>query len=313
MKCSRTAPTRRAGAVDIASRRKVSSLRADVMTALVTGATDGIGLHTARRLAASGRDVLVHGRDRERVRSAVEAVRKHARSEKQVIEGLTRDLSSLEDVRALARDVVDGRGDVSMLFNNAGVYSTKETRCANGHEMTFAVNVLAPFALCGLLLPTLAANARRTGTKSSVLNVASISAAPAIDFDNLRCEKMFSPHGSYAQSKACMKAFSYELYDRLARGALSGASVEDLNVFSCDPGTVNTKMLLAGWGRCGIETYEANDEFTIMVDDIERNGAKHNGAYFVNAAPQPRRSEAGDVDQAKLWRLLEQETGVVYA
>jgi hypothetical protein len=50
-----------------------------------------------------------------------------------------------------------------------------------------------------------------------------------------------------------------------------------------------------------------------MVDDIERNGAKHNGAYFVNAAPQPRRSEAGDVDQAKLWRLLEQETGVVYA
>ena len=110
-----------------------------------------------------------------------------------------------------------------------------------------------------------------------------------------------------------MKAFSYELYDRLARGALSGASVEDLNVFSCDPGTVNTKMLLAGWGRCGIETYEANDEFTIMVDDIERNGAKHNGAYFVNAAPQPRRSEAGDADQAKLWRLLEQETGVVYA
>jgi hypothetical protein len=50
-----------------------------------------------------------------------------------------------------------------------------------------------------------------------------------------------------------------------------------------------------------------------MVDDIERNGAKHNGAYFVNATPQPRRSEAGDADQAKLWRLLEQETGVVYA
>jgi NAD(P)-dependent dehydrogenase (short-subunit alcohol dehydrogenase family) len=285
------------------------------MSALVTGATDGIGLHTARRLAASGRDVLVHGRDRARVRRAVERVREHARSKTQRIEGFTADVSSLDDVRALARDVVDARADVMMLFNNAGVYSTTETRCANGHEMTFAVNALAPYALCGLLLPTLVANARRAGTKASVLNVASISAAPAIDFDNLRCEKMFSAHGSYAQSKACVKAFSYELYDKMVRGelAVSGACADVLNVFSCDPGTVNTKMLLAGWGRCGIETYEANDEFTIMVDDVEKNGAKHNGAYFVNARPQPRRSEMGDADQARLWRLLERETGVFYA
>ena len=48
---------------------------------------------------------------------------------------------------------------------------------------------------------------------------------------------------------------SYEMFDRLEAGRLCGgeASVDDLNVFSCDPGTVNTKMLLAGWGRCGIE------------------------------------------------------------
>lgn len=79
-----------------------------------------------------------------------------------------------------------------------------------------------------------------------------------------------------------MKVFLYELYDRLVRGVLFGVSVEDLNVFLCDLGIVNMKMLLVGWGWCGIETYEANDEFIIMVDDIERNGVKYNGVYFVN-------------------------------
>ena len=104
---------------------------------------------------------------------------------------------------------------------------------------------------------------------------------------------------------------SYEMFDRLEAGRLCGgeASVDDLNVFSCDPGTVNTKMLLgAGDGRHRDD--EANDEYTIMIEDVERNGAEHNGAYFIGARPQPRASRAGDEDQARLWRLLEEKTGV---
>ena len=50
-----------------------------------------------------------------------------------------------------------------------------------------------------------------------------------------------------------------------------------------------------------------------MIEDVERNGAEHNGAYFIGARPQLRASRAGDEDQARLWRLLEEKTGVVYA
>ena len=285
--------------------------------ALITGATDGIGLHTARRCVERGRDVVVHGRDLHRVERAIEAVEAHARARgsSASVRGLVRDLSTVEGAKGLVEDVLREHGDVDAVFNNAGVYATTFARTADGNERTFAVNAVAPYVIAGGLIPMLVRNAKASGVKSSLLNVASISAAPRIDFENVDAERRFSPHGAYSLSKAAMKAMSYEMFDRLEAGRLCGgeASVDDLNVFSCDPGTVNTKMLLAGWGRCGIETYEANDEYTIMIEDVERNGAEHNGAYFIGARPQPRASRAGDEDQARLWRLLEERTGVVYA
>ena len=290
---------------------------AATMTALVTGSTDGIGLHTARRLVAAGHSVILHGRDSGRLERAMSSVESHCVDGARVY-GYVRDFKSLAECRALAEEVKrDFRGkDLSMLFNNAGVYMEEQQTSDDGHEMTFAVNVLAPYVLTEALLPTLVETAERTGVKSSVLNVASISASPRVDFENIRAEKRFSSHGSYSLSKACMKAFSYELFDRLVDGRILGGEADherNLNVFSCDPGTVNTKMLLAGWGRCGIETYEANDQFDIMVRDIERNSRERNGYYFVGASPQPRRSQPGDDEQAKLWDLMERETGVVYA
>jgi NAD(P)-dependent dehydrogenase (short-subunit alcohol dehydrogenase family) len=290
----------------------------DAMTTLITGATDGIGLHTARRCVESGRAVIVHGRDRARVERAVEAVEAHARAcgSSARARGLVRDLSTVNGAKALVEDVVRAHGDdLCAVFNNAGVYASTLERTADGRELTFAVNVVAPYVIAGGLMETLVRNAKASGVKSSILNVASISAAPRIDFENIDAERRFSSHGAYSLSKAAMKAMSYEMFDLLEAGRLCGgnASVDDLNVFSCDPGTVNTKMLLAGWGRCGVETYEANDEFIIMCEDIERNGAEHNGAYFVGARPQRRASRVGDEDQARLWRLLEERTGVIYA
>jgi NAD(P)-dependent dehydrogenase (short-subunit alcohol dehydrogenase family) len=90
-------------------------------TFLVTGATDGIGQHTALRLARAGADVLVHGRSPERVRAAVARV--EAAAAGGTVRSYVADLASLSEVRQLAAAVAADHPDgIHTLINNAGVY-----------------------------------------------------------------------------------------------------------------------------------------------------------------------------------------------
>lgn len=98
------------------------------------------------------------------------------------------------------------------------------------------MNVLAPFLLTRLLL---------SHVKERIVNVSSISAASSIDWDNLQQEKGYSNHGAYSLSKLALQMLTVEMARRLQpRG---------LQVACLDPGTVNTKMLRAGWGTGGID------------------------------------------------------------
>ena len=108
-------------------------------TVLITGSTDGLGRRLAAELAGRGATVIVHGRDPEKVRTAA--------AETRAAEGLVADLASLDEVRGLAERV--GRLDV--LVNNAGVIEPERRESSDGHELTFAINHLAHFALTGRL------------------------------------------------------------------------------------------------------------------------------------------------------------------
>lgn len=98
---------------------------------------------------------------------------------KGTVTGVVADLASLQQVEGLATQVKEILGDTKLtaLVNNAGVYSAKRATTQDGLELTFGVNVAAPFLLTSLLLPSVA---------ERVVNVASISAASSIDFDNLQ-------------------------------------------------------------------------------------------------------------------------------
>jgi dehydrogenase/reductase SDR family member 12 len=127
--------------------------RLDGATVAVTGATSGLGLAAALGFARLGARTILVARDAERGEQARAAVAEHGTAELQLA-----DLARLDDVRALAAQLQD----TDILVNDAGVLPPERTLTRDGHELTFAVNVLAPFLLTALL-----PGARRVITVSS--------------------------------------------------------------------------------------------------------------------------------------------------
>lgn len=114
-------------------------------TICITGSTDGIGRATAVRLLDAGHRVLVHARTQARGRPVLESLTGD-------VALVTGDLASLAEVRGLAEQVA-AYGPIDVLVHNAGVWVRGDTprRSVDGHETTFAVNVLAPHVLTALL------------------------------------------------------------------------------------------------------------------------------------------------------------------
>ncbi len=156
-------------------------------TALVTGASDGIGAETARALAARGATVHVTGRSAEKLRPVAEAVG---------TEPLVADFSRLDDVRRLAEQVGERVEALDLLMNNAGGTFAPSRRTRDGHEPNFQVNHLAPFLLTNLLRPQLAAAGRSLVVNtSSIANLVGRIVLDDLDFEHRRAME-FSAYGS---------------------------------------------------------------------------------------------------------------------
>jgi len=182
---------------------------------LVTGATRGIGLVTARALAAAGATVLVHGRDAELGAAvAADIARESGNS---AVRFVRADFMHLDEVRELAEQLARlPRLDV--LINNAGLIDGAQRRCtAEGYDATFGVNHLAPFLLTNLLLPKLEQSAH-----ARVVVVASEAHRRAgwLDFDDLMNARV-GPWRAYARSKLANLLFMRALAARLKGSAVT--------------------------------------------------------------------------------------------
>ena len=201
----------------------------------------------------------------------------------------------MSEVHRMAEEVKDilGGHKLTCLINNAGVYSDEYIVTDDGMELTWQVNVVAPFILTALLWKLV---------EERIVNVASLSASHSIDFSNLQQEKGYSAHGAYSNSKLCNIMFNHELHERL-QGVFPRPTVNAL-----DPGTVNTKMLITGWGRIGIEVADANDETYLATSPDVKNIS---GEYFVGR--KLWRSPAPALDSGlrkQLFDVLEDTSGV---
>ena len=178
-------------------------------TALITGATDGVGRVVARALAQQGWRVLVHGRDRPRGEALVREIEQAGGR----ATFLAADLASLAEVRRLADAVKQQTDRLDLLINNAGIGSVGSApgrqTSADGHELRFAVNYLAGFLLTHLLLPLLKASA-----PARIVNVAS-AGQQAIDFTDVMLTRGYSGGGAYRQSKLAQILFTVDLAHEL--------------------------------------------------------------------------------------------------
>lgn len=261
---------------------------------LVTGSTDGMGREIARRLAAGGAHVIVHGRSEERGQALVKEISEAGAG---TADFLAADFASLDAVRALADTVARRYPKLDVLVNNAGVLvsggSARRTS-ADGHELQFAVNYLAGWVLVHRLRASLTAAA-----PSRVINISSISADP-IDFDDVMLERRGAARRGYGQSKLAQVTMTVELAPEfLASG---------ITMIAMHPATLmNTTMVRSN----NLQVRATVDEGRDAVLHQIASPTLEAGAYYVGTRRGELHPQARDAAARSALRALSTKlTGV---
>jgi retinol dehydrogenase 14 len=273
-------------------------------TAVVTGATSGIGRETALGLARRGADVVLVARDEAKGEATKREVEAAGAGRAWLF---LADLASLAQVRRLAADLITRLDRIDVLVNNAGALHATRKVTVDGLEMNFAVNHLAPFLLTNLLLPKLVASA-----PARVVTVASDAHRTGrIDWSDLQAEKHFSVVSVYSRSKLCNVLFAAELARRLAGTGVTSNSLH--------PGSVAT-----GFGRT--EAGWVKTAFSALAPFFRsaRKGARTSlylaassevegvtGRYFSDfCAVRPSRAARDEVAARRLWEVSARLAGL---
>jgi NAD(P)-dependent dehydrogenase (short-subunit alcohol dehydrogenase family) len=274
--------------------------------ALVTGATDGIGLVTARELARDGAIVVGVGRREEKCRRVEREIRDAAGNAE--VHFITADLSAMDEVRRTAEAVRSGWDRLDVLVNNVGVYweSFKET--ADGIEATWATNHLCPFLLTNLLADRLAQSApARVVTVSSQLHE-----GQKIDFDDLEMRGDYDGLKQYGRSKLANLMFAFALARRMADKGVTSNGLH--------PGFVNTTFghENEGWIARGLKMTQkimaiSPEKGARTSLYLARSGevADRTGDYFVKCKPKkPNPLARSEAAQERLWDACAKMTGL---
>jgi len=273
--------------------------RQDSKVILITGATDGLGRQVARDLAARDVTLLLHGRHREKgettVREIEEAAGRHS------VTYYNADFSSLAAVRRLADEIRADQECLDVLINNAGLGAgprgAQRKESADGFELRFAVNYLAPFVLTHRLLPLL-----RRSAPARIVNVASVGQEP-IDFDNVMLERGYNGLRAYRQSKLALVMFTFDLAEGLAGSGITANSLHPASL-------MDTKMVSEtdyfGSPMSTVEEGAQAVEYLALSPELEGvTGEYFDGTQRARAHPQAYNREA----RRRLRRLSEEWTG----
>ena len=262
-------------------------------TILITGSTDGIGKQAALELSELGARVILHGRNKSKVKQVLREFEQKTDDDR--LDFFIADLSSFQQIRTMSAEIRRKYSRLDVLINNAGVAMNKPEISEDGYEMTFAVNHLAVFAFTLLLLDLLTRSA-----PSRIINVSSMAHSSSLNFENLTEPRHFDGWEVYCQSKLCNILFTYELAEKLQN---MGVTVNCLH-----PGVIDTKLLRVNFGG-GSPVTEGSRKLVYLATAPEL--AKVTGKYF-NDNRQTRSAEITyNADtRKKLWHLSEKLCGL---
>jgi NAD(P)-dependent dehydrogenase (short-subunit alcohol dehydrogenase family) len=275
-------------------------------TALVTGATSGIGFHTALGLARDGANVLLGARNETRGRNAVETIRSlNGTSE---IDYLVADLSSMTGVREIAEATLNRTSSLDILVNNVGGFYLTRQISDDGYEMTFALNHLSYFLLTELLKDLLIDSA-----PARIVNVASVAHRNSrINFQDLQMTRRYWGMTAYGQSKLANVLFTYELAHRLLNTGVTANALHP-GLVRTGLGTKHIYRLLIPFVwlglRVGMSPKDGAETSLLLAGSPELEGVS--GKYYSTGKEvRTSRRSYDKADAERLWDLSEELTGL---
>jgi NAD(P)-dependent dehydrogenase (short-subunit alcohol dehydrogenase family) len=267
-------------------------------TVLVTGATSGIGLETARSLSKMGTRVLVGARDAARGQAVVEELRRGGG----VAELVVVDQTSFASVREAAARVAAAHSSLDVLVNNAGTAIRRRRVTKDGHEATWQTNFLGGYLLTRLLLPLL-----KKAPAPRVVNVASEGHRTGrIDWSNLELERGYGGFQAYANTKLAQILFTRELARR----------EPVIRVNAMHPGAIATGIWRdvpqpLRWLIGLILPSPSKGAGPVVRLASAPDVADVTGQYFMRYKPhEPSEAARDDAVARRLWEVAEKATGL---
>jgi NAD(P)-dependent dehydrogenase (short-subunit alcohol dehydrogenase family) len=284
----------------------VATLDMTGRTVLITGGNSGLGLVTATALARIGAAVRIVARDAGKGARAVAELDALGRAPAGLY---VADLSSLDDVRRLAREIRDRERRLDVLVHNAGALLAQRRESADGHEMTFATMVLGPFLLTHELLPLL----RATPDGARVLWISSGGMyTQTLDVDALEMgPDGYSGTTAYARAKRAQVVLAEEWAKRLRDDRVA--------VHAMHPGWADTPGLetgLPGFRTVLGPVLRSPDQGadTIVWLAAAEHPGRVTGRFWLDRAPRSTSklvpSGATPRARAALWDRCERLSGV---
>src|SRR5215468_1942579 len=288
-------------------------------TAVVTGANGGLGLETARQLAASGAHVVMAVRNQQKAAAVVEDIRTSAPGASLELVALV--LASQASVHAAAGQIIAAHKRIDLLVNNAGVMGIPEAKTVDGFETQFGVDHLGHWSLTALLLPALL---RMPGARIVTVTSTAHHMGRAVDPANPHLLGRYRPWRAYGQAKLANFHFGLGLQRELGKAGVSAASlIAHPELSHTDLQAVSVQLTGGGTSqrffrflarRTGMSAADGALSQLRAATDPAAKGGEFYGPRFVNSGPPVRkpvvRRLGMDKAIAALWDVSERETGI---